>query len=274
VNCPAIPDHLLESELFGHRKGAFTGADSDQIGLFDEASGSSLLLDEIGDIPTGLQTKLLRVLQEQEIKPLGVNKTHKVDVRIIASTNQDLEEKIHDRSFREDLYYRLNVVTIRTPSLDEIKEDIPLLIAHFTRAASLELGISPKRFSTGALEECMNRPWPGNVRELQNFVRRAVIFCPDEVIRPDDLQEIEQPQKPLVAVKSPFAGDDSESIEPYKNAKERIVSRFTLKYVTQLLEKTGGNVTRAAELSGLSRAALQKIMRRLDMKSGFYREED
>lgn len=274
VNCPAIPEHLLESELFGHRKGAFTGADSDQIGLFDEASGGSLLLDEIGDIPLQIQTKLLRVLQEQEIKPLGVNKTHKVDVRIIASTNQNLEEKIRNRSFREDLFYRLNVVNIRTPSLDEIREDIPLLVAHFTRTASRELGIAPKRFSTEALEECMSRPWPGNVRELQNFVRRALIFCPDEVIRPEDLQEMKQTRKHLLMVEDTFMRDGATTIEPYKDAKERVLNRFTLKYVSELLENTGGNVTRAAELSGLSRAAIQKIMRRLDMKAESFREEE
>jgi transcriptional regulator with GAF, ATPase, and Fis domain len=182
VNCPAIPEHLLESELFGHKKGAFTGEDSDQTGLFDEADSSSLLLDEIGDIPVAVQTKLLRVHQEHKIKPLGVNRTHKVDVRIIASTNQNLEEKIRERSFREDLLNRLNVVTLWTSSLEEIREHIPLLVNHFTRVACGELEIAPKRFSTKALEACMNRDWPGNIRELQNVVRRAVMFCTDPLI--------------------------------------------------------------------------------------------
>jgi DNA-binding NtrC family response regulator len=267
VNCPAIPEHLLESELFGHKKGAFTGAESDQTGLFDEADGSSLLLDEIGDIPLSVQTKLLRVLQEHEIKPLGVNRTHKVDVRIIASTNQDLEEKIRARGFREDLFYRLNVVTLWTPPLEEIREDIPLLVNHFTRMACAELEIAPKRFSTRALEACMNRDWPGNVRELQNAVRRAVMFCPDALVRPEDLDLLRQPsrsQRPSNGDDIPEKGD----IEPYKDAKERLLHRFTLKYVSDLLEKTNGNVTRAAELSGLSRVAVQKIMRRLDFKAG------
>jgi DNA-binding NtrC family response regulator len=290
VNCPAIPEQLLESELFGHKKGAFTGADADQRGLFDEANGGTLLLDEIGDIPVPIQTKLLRVLQEGEIKPLGVNKTHKVDVRIIASTNQDLEARIRDHTFREDLFYRLNVATVWTPSLNDAREDIPLLINHFTRVACCELGISPKRFSSKALEACMDRQWPGNVRELQNFVRRVVMFCPAGVIRPDDLTAMERPSRtpaPGVGVgpapeTEPASGPGqerkhgqerdpeiggSEGIESYKDAKERVVKRFTLQYVSDLLEKTGGNVTKAAELSGLRRTALQKIMRRIDMKT-------
>lgn len=265
VNCPAIPEQLLESELFGHKKGAFTGAETAQIGLFDEADGGALLLDEIGDIPVHVQTKLLRVLQEQEIKPLGVNKTHKVDVRIIASTNQDLEAKILDRTFREDLFYRLNVVTIWTPSLNEIREDIPLLVNHFTRLACCELGISPKRFSTKALEECMNHPWPGNVRELQNFVRRAVMFCPDNVIRPDDILGMDKTPRVSIDGQAPEP-ELSAEVAPYAEEKERVVRRFTLQYVSDLLEKTNGNVTRAAELSGMRRSALQKIMRRLDIK--------
>lgn len=273
VNCPATPEHLMESELFGHRKGAFTGADRDQAGLFEEADGGSILLDEIGDIPVNIQTKLLRVLQEGEIKPLGTNKTYKVDVRVIASTNQNLEEKIRARSFREDLFYRLNVVTIRTPSLKETREDIPLLINHFARITCGELGIAPKRFTTKAIEECMKRPWPGNVRELQSFVRRAVMLCPDDIISPRDL---------VFEEASIFSSrDDSiginagvDEVEPYKRAKERAVKHFTLNYVSELLGKTGGNVSRAAELSGISRTALQKIMRRLDVKTESYREGD
>lgn len=280
INCPAIPEHLLESELFGHKKGAFTGANTDHKGLFDEADGSSLLLDEIGDIPVSVQTKLLRVLQEQEVKPLGDSKPHKVDVRVIASTNQDLEEKINSRSFREDLFYRLNVVTVWTPTLAEIRDDIPLLINHFTRLACHELGTGQKQFSTEALEACMKQPWPGNVRELQNLVRRAVVFCHGSVIRAEDLCfGREAATGPAASAEmsggsgdaAPFLcdeGDSEEGIEPYKDAKERAINRFTVRYVSDLLRKTGGNITRAAELSGLSRVALQKIMRRIDMKGG------
>ena len=274
VSCPAVPEHLLESEFFGHKRGAFTGADRDQAGLFEEAHGSSLFLDEIGDIPVSIQIKLLRALQEQEIKPLGAAKTHKVDVRILASTNQNIEEKINSRTFREDLYYRLNVATIQTPSLQEISEDIPLLANHFSRIACTELGLAPKRFTSEALEELMRRPWPGNVRELQNLVRRVVMFSPDSLIRSQELRALEgsgrafgpRPRVPEERAAAP--------LEPYGRAKEQLLNRFTYEYVTDLLAKTGGNVTRAAELSGLGRASLQKIMRRLDIRSDGYRRED
>lgn len=273
VSCPAIPEHLLESEFFGHRRGAFTGADRDHIGLFEEAHGSSLFLDEIGDIPVALQIKLLRVLQEREIKPLGATKTLKVDARILSSTNQDIEAKIQDRSFREDLYYRLNVVTIRTPALAEIKEDIPLLVNHFSRLACSELALAPKRFTTGALEELMRRPWPGNVRELQNLVRRVVMFSPESTIRAAELQALEGVAGNSTPVQAFLgAGTDGE-IESYNQAKERLVQQFTFTYVSNLLAKTSGNVSRSAALSGLGRASLQKIMRRLGIKSDSYRGE-
>jgi DNA-binding NtrC family response regulator len=274
VSCPAIPEHLLESEFFGHKRGAFTGADRDHVGLFEEAHGSSLFLDEIGDIPVSLQTKLLRALQEQEIKPLGAAKARKVDVRILSSTNQPIEEKIRHRTFREDLYYRLNVVTITTPSLQEIRADIPLLVNHFSRMACSELGLAPKRFTAEALEELMGRAWPGNVRELQNLVRRVVMFSPNSIIRSPELGALEgtgSASNP--GGHGPEAGS-ADRIESYNQAKERMVNQFTYQYVVDLLGKTGGNVTRSAELSGLGRASLQKIMRRLGIKSDSYRRED
>lgn len=271
VSCPAIPEHLLESEFFGHRRGAFTGADQDHIGLFEAAHGSSLFLDEIGDIPVALQIKLLRALQEKEIKPLGATKTLKVDARILSSTNQDIEARILDRSFREDLYYRLNVVTLKTPPLVEIREDIPLLVNHFSRLACSELSLAPKRFTAGALEELMRRPWPGNVRELQNLVRRVMMFSPESIVRSEELRALEGVGGNAVSVR-PFLGDRSgEDIESYNQAKERLVKQFTFSYVADLLEKTGGNVSRSAELSGLGRASLQKIMRRLGIKADNYR---
>jgi DNA-binding NtrC family response regulator len=273
VSCPSIPEHLLESEFFGHRRGAFTGADRDHIGFFEEADGGSLFLDEIGDIPVSIQIKLLRALQEQEIRPLGATKSFKVDVRILSSTNQNIEEKIRDRSFREDLYYRLNVVTIKTPSLAEIREDIPLLVNHFSRLACSEMGLGPKRFTAGALEELMRRPWPGNIRELQNLVRRVVMFSPESMIRSAELRALEGVGG-QAAFDQVFLGEgDGAEIESYNQAKERLVKQFTFNYVSNLLEKTNGNVSRSAELSGLGRASLQKIMRRLGIKSDSYRGE-
>ena len=272
VNCPAIPEQLLESELFGHKRGAFTSADRDHTGLFEEADGGTLFLDEIGDIPISVQTKLLRVIEEQEIKPLGASKTRKVDVRIIASTNQNIEEKIEQRSFREDLYYRLNVVTLKTPSLREIPRDIPLLINHYVRLACLELGISSRRFTPEALESLMHRPWPGNIRQLQNLVRRVVTFSADSVIGARELSALEKPRyssdNPGVTLEQP-----AEEVEAYGQAKNRVVKEFTATYISHLLNKTGGNVTRAAELSGLGRASLQKIMRRLGLKSESFKKD-
>jgi len=273
VSCPAIPEHLMESEFFGHKRGAFTGADRDYLGLFAEADGSSLFLDEIGDIPVSIQTKLLRALQEQEIKPLGAAKAQKVDVRILSSTNQNIEERIRDRSFREDLYYRLNVVTLKTPALHEILEDLPLLVNHFSRMACLELGLAPKRFAAGALEELLRRPWPGNVRELQNLVRRVVMFSPNTMIQSGELRALEGMENYPLA-HHPADGLPAAETEPYNQAKDRMVNRFTFSYVSELLQKTGGNVTQAAHLSGLGRASLQKIMRRLGIRSDSYRLEE
>ncbi|HET98052.1 MAG TPA: sigma-54-dependent Fis family transcriptional regulator [Desulfurivibrio alkaliphilus] len=271
VNCPAIPEHLLESELFGHRKGAFTGADRDHVGLFAEADGSTLLLDEVADIPVAVQTKLLRALQEQEIRPVGGERSLKVDVRIISSTNQNLEAKIKERTFREDLYYRLNVVTLSTPSLGEIREDLPLLADYFLRAACRELNLPPKSFSVAAMGEIARRDWPGNVRELQNFVRRVVLFAPEREISLAEIKAVGDGggrfggQAPGPAA----AGDGG--IEPYLRCRDQLVERFTDDYVRQLLTVCEGNVTRAAETAGLSRAALQKILRRLDLQSRDFR---
>ncbi|PKN30717.1 MAG: sigma-54-dependent Fis family transcriptional regulator [Deltaproteobacteria bacterium HGW-Deltaproteobacteria-21] len=266
VNCPAIPEHLMESELFGYRKGAFTGADRDHVGLFEEADGGTLFLDEVGDIPVSLQTKLLRTIQEQEIKPLGAAGARKVDVRTIAATNQNLEEKIKEKTFREDLYYRLNVVSVRAPSLRTISKDIPQLANHFARIASLEMGISPRRFTPEALEILMRRDWPGNVRELQNIVRRTVVFSAGNVIRSHDLRALESQ---LSTEAGPEPGmDKPDLVETYKQAKDRLVTRFTHDYITNLLQKTGGNITKAAEMSGLGRASLWKIMNRLGIRSG------
>ncbi len=270
VNCPAIPEHLLESELFGYKKGAFTGADRDHPGLFQEAHGGTLFLDEIADIPVAVQTKLLRVLQEREIKPLGASRAQKVEVRILASTNQDLEAKIRDRSFREDLYYRLNVVTLRTPPLREIVADIPLLVEHFARLAAAELNLPPKRFTPEALTIISQKPWPGNARELQNFIRRLLVYTPQEVITEAEVLR-------LVGLEPNARGGGHLALPPaasplsYKPAKERALQEFTRAYVTDLLRQTRGNVSRAAALSGLGRASFQKILRRLGIDPATFR---
>ncbi|MCJ8498959.1 sigma-54-dependent transcriptional regulator [Desulfatitalea alkaliphila] len=270
VNCPAIPEHLLESELFGHEKGAFTGAMAYHKGLFEQAHGASLLLDEIGDIPVSVQTKLLRVLQEREIRPLGGTHDFRVDVRILSTTNQNLEEKIKDRTFREDLYYRLNVVSVFTPALREMREDIPLLVQHFTRQVCDELGCASKRIAPEVMNRLVRREWPGNARELQNFVRRLVLFTPETEIDRDALAAVaEEPDR--AAGITPFPGG-IEEIRPYLDEKERLIDAFTDQYVDQLLRKTQGNVSKAARLSGLSRQALQKMLNRKGIDPETYRE--
>ena len=258
VNCPAIPGELLESELFGHVRGAFTGAEKNHQGLFERADKGTLLLDEIGDISSALQTKLLRMLQEQEIRPVGSNQNIKVDVRVVATTNQELENKISQGSFREDLFYRLNVLQVFVPPLRERKEDIPLLVDAFLEQVCKEMGLPELRIDPSVLSYLSTRNWPGNVRELLNFVRRLVVFCPGEEIGLSlvhflDSSEQFQPEK--------------DTIVPYKEAKSRVVDEFTRTYVQELLRQTKGNISEAAQLSGLERVSLQKILRRLNIQA-------
>lgn len=189
---------------------------------------------------------------------------------IIASTNRNLEEKIKDHSFREDLFSRLNVVTLQTPTLAEIREDITLLVDHFARQVCCELDLPEKRFSLEAVEELMQRSWPGNVRELQNVVRGAVLFCPDDTIDTRYLRSPEGSSRQPAVRQGETVGT---AVEPYKDAKERAINDFTRSYITRLLETTGGNVSRAAEASRLTKAALQKIMRRYDIASKEFRSE-
>jgi DNA-binding NtrC family response regulator len=272
VNCPAIPEHLLESELFGHRRGAFTGADRNHAGLFKEADGGTICLDEIGDIPVQIQIKLLRVLQEQEIKPIGANTAQKVNVRVVAMTNQDLEAKIAAHGFREDLFHRLNVVTLRTPTLKELRDDIPLLANHFAFQVCCELSLQEKKLSASSLELLSRKKWPGNVRELQNVIRQGVLFCRGDTIEPDDFELPDRGEKIMPATDKGRLCFDVTTAELYKEAKERIISEFTDHYIRQLLEQTGGNVTKAATISGLTRAALQKILRREEIDPRAFRE--
>lgn len=258
VNCPAIPEHLLESELFGHVKGAFTGADKSRRGLFVSASEGSILLDEIGDIPMPVQTKLLRVLQEHEVRPVGSSDTVKVNVRILATTNQDLEGRIASGQFRQDLFYRLNVLTITTPPLRDRKEDIPLLAAHFLAQTCAEMRLPPKVLGPETVACLTERPWPGNVRELQNFIRRLAVFCPNPLV---DMSHLRQAEGGLPG-HAPCSAQ-AEPLAPYKEAKAHVLDSFTKRYVEQVLEMSGGNISEAARISGIERVSLQKILRRM-----------
>lgn len=268
VNCPALPEHILESELFGYVKGAFTGADQAKDGLFLEANGSTILLDEIADIPVSVQTKLLRVLQEKEIQPLGQTRTTKVDVRVLASTNQNLEEKIARGEFREDLFYRLNVVQITLPTLAELHEDIPLLAHHFLKEFSLEYDRKGLEFAPEALQYLMQKKWKGNVRQLRNTINRATLLCRDQFITPNDFVtsiETIQPSWDESAV------DTLLFAEGYKAAKEKTMQRFTSAYLNHALKKSAGNVSTAARESGMDRQAFQRLMRRYNIVSGDFR---
>jgi DNA-binding NtrC family response regulator len=262
VNCPALPDNILETELFGYVKGAFTDAKQDKKGLFQEAEGGTLFLDEIGDLPIHLQTKLLRVLQEKEIKPLGSPRSHRVDVRVLASTNRDLKGQMAHERFREDLYYRLNVISIYLPPLRERPEDIPLLVEHFLKRYAVEYAREGLKLAPGVMDELARHEWPGNVREMENAIRRAVILCRGSAITLPELWP-EREKKGLVT--------DAVRELHYQEAKRQVLDRFNREYLTGLLSEHQGNVTHAARKCGLERQALQQLLRKHGIRSEDYR---
>ena len=250
VNCGAIPENLLESELFGHVKGAFSGANRGQRGLFAEANKGSLFLDEIAEMPIGLQVKLLRAIQEEEIQPVGDNKTQTVDVRVIAATSRDLAVEIEEGRFREDLFYRLNVVRLEVPPLRERRQDVPLLVDHFLSRFRDNLGKNVRSVSDDVLEFLVNYRWPGNVRELENMIERAMILTDGETI---DISAL--PTCVLVASRadtSSGAGLDEDEDFSLKRARQR----FEAQLIRRALGRTGGNRTHAARLLEISHRAL------------------
>jgi len=265
VNCPALPEHILESELFGYAKGAFSGATHDKKGLFLEANGSTILLDEIGDLPPPLQTKLLRVLQEKEIMPLGQTKSLAVDVRVLASTNRNLEEKIRQGLFREDLFYRLNVVTITMPPLRKRPEDIPALAQHFLATFAKEYDREALVFAADALPALVKRCWKGNVRELQNVIKRAVLLADGPAISAAQLTEPEQ------ETSAPNPLTENLHALHYNLAKQRLVEDFSAAYLAEALQQNSGNVTAAAQASGMNRQAFQKLMHRVGLTAEKFR---
>ena len=250
VNCGAIPEALLESELFGHVRGAFTGADRARRGLFVEADGGTLFLDEIGELPPSLQVKLLRVLQEEEVRPLGEAKSRSIDVRVIAATSRDLEREVAAGRFREDLFYRLDVFRLRVPPLRERREDVPVLVDHFLAMFRETLGKPVRTIADDALDRLVAHDWPGNVRELENVMERAMILCDGDRITLPDLPDALA--KPRRAAPPPASGGDF--------SLRRARRRFESELITRALEATGGNRTRAARLLEIShRALLYKI---------------
>jgi transcriptional regulator with GAF, ATPase, and Fis domain len=255
VNCGAIPEELLESELFGHVKGAFTNAVSHRDGRFSLADGGTIFLDEIGDMSPKLQVKLLRVLQEMTFEPVGSSKTIKVDVRVIAATHQNLPTLIANKQFREDLYYRLNVLPIEIPPLRERRDDIPLLVHHFLDIATQEPGSREVTVSEKAMERLLAHSWPGNVRELQNVMERLVILCSDDEIGVSDLPALlQQDSKP--ASVAPI-------VPPTGISFNETVEQLETDLIIQALQHTEWNKNRAAQLLGLNRTTLlEKIKKR------------
>ncbi len=250
IDCGAIPENLQESELFGHIKGSFTGAVSTKRGLFEEADGGTLFLDEVGDLSGPSQAKLLRVLQEGTIRRVGETKTVQVDVRVIAATNKDLAELVQEGRFREDLYYRLNVVPIHLPPLRERREDIPLLVEGFIRRYAVEAKKGVRRISPSAMDLLISYPWPGNVRELENVIERAVLFSEGEVIGEELLPQEVCLQGEAIRLQVPDA--------PLclKEAVEKMSQEVEKGLIERALGRTGGNRSAAARLLGISRRAL------------------
>jgi two-component system response regulator GlrR len=255
VNCAAIPEPLLESELFGHRKGAFTGAMHDHVGLFQNANRGTLFLDEIGDMPMELQAKILRVLQEKEIRPVGSTQTVPVDVRVISATHRDLDLAITEGTFREDLYYRLNVVTLEVPPLVERREDIPLLANHFLAAARKRLKKTLTGFSKEAMEILLTAPWPGNVRQLLNTVEQVAVLTPLPLI-------------PASLVQRALRGKTGE-ILPFAQAQ----SQFEKDYLVRIMQVTHGNVAQAARLAKRNRTEFYKLLNRHHLEPALFRED-
>jgi two-component system, NtrC family, response regulator PilR len=260
VNCGAIPDELMESELFGHKKGSFTGAVADKRGLFHEAEGGTLFLDEIGELSLGLQVKLLRALQERKVKPVGSTEELDVDVRVIAATNRDLEAEVARGAFRADLYYRLNVIELHLPPLRHRREDIPLLAEHFLRRFGAEQG-RPVRLSQEAMRRLETYDFPGNVRELENLIERAVALSSASVIGVADLPP-ERAARPVTAEQPP-AAFPSEGVD-----LERLLSDFERGWVVRALDHAGGVRKRAAALLGISFRSFRYRLAKLGIEKG------
>ena len=253
INCGALPENLLESELFGHAKGAFTGAVAAHPGLFREADGGTLFLDEIGDMPMTLQVKLLRALQERQIRPVGSSKHVDIDVRIISATHKDLHKEMEEGTFREDLYYRLNVVNLKLPSLKSRSEDIPLLARSLLQQSAQRHGVNVSQFSDDAMQQLVTSSWPGNVRQLVNVVEQCVALTQTPVI---PLHLVEQA---LSATK--------QSWPTLTEARDS----FEQQYLHKLLKMTDGNVTRAAELAGRNRTDMHKLMKKHELDAADFR---
>jgi len=255
INCAAIPEQLLESELFGHVKGAFTGAGKNHVGLFQATNGGTLFLDEIGDMPMSFQVKLLRALQEKEVRPVGSTQSIKVDVRIISATHKNLQQAIIDKTFREDLYYRLNVVELELPPLSQRREDIPLLAQHFLSHVEAKSNNKVKGFSAEAMELLISAPWPGNIRQLQNVVEQSVALSTGSLIN--------------ATLVSSALREKTVQLPSFQEARDQ----FERDYLANLLKMTAGNVSQAARIAQRNRTEFYKLLNRHHLNAEAFREE-
>lgn len=267
IDCSAIAGELIESELFGHEKGAFTGATSRRKGAFESAQGGTLFLDELGEMPLDLQPKLLRALEKREVKPVGSNTTIPIDVRIVAATNRNLIHEVKEGNFREDLYYRFAVIKVQLPPLRDRPEDIPLLVEHFLKSASKMAGRENIDIGYKTMEKLKNHKWQGNVRELKNFVERAVLLTQGNEIETRFLHADVAPEESETF--SGGGGDVArEALDqnlPFKDAKNRLIEEFELAYWSNLLERTDGNVSKAGRIAGVHRKSVEYILKKLDL---------
>ena len=263
VNCAALPDHLIENELFGHNKGAFTGALIEKHGLFHEADGGTLFLDEINSLSMAAQSKLLRVLQDQEFRPLGSTKSRTVDVKIVAATNTDLRYLVETRQFREDLFYRLNVLSVALPPLRDRKEDILLLASHCLKVYAKEFGRGAITIGHSAKAKLMGYAWPGNVRELQGVIQRAVAMASGEMLEAQDLDlpESERPELagPTMTLLSRGVVSDDAS---FQAMKMKVIEEFERAYLSELLSTHHGNISQAARAAKKERRAFQRLLQK------------
>jgi len=265
VDCAVLSENLLESELFGHIRGSFTGAVTTKPGLFEIADGGTVFLDEVGNISLSIQAKLLRVLQEREFTPVGGTKIKKVDIRLVAATNKTLEKMIKEETFREDLYYRLNIVPMYLPSLKERQEDIPMLAIHFLKKYSEEMGKTIKGFTPEAMERLIRYHWPGNVRELENVIERSVVMVDGEMVQPEHLILPKEQEQGGIEIQVPLTSDGLKELK--KHLREKAVEDVERAFVTNALERNNGNVTRASEEVGMLRPNFQALMRKYNLRA-------
>ena len=254
INCTAIPENLMESELFGYEKGAFTGANTTKPGKFEQADTGSVFLDEIGDVPAAIQVKLLRVLQEREFERLGSNVTRHIDVRVIAATNQDLRAALEQGTFREDLYYRLNVVPLNIPSLRERKQDIPYLANHFVHKLAPDTGGREESLTDAAIEKLMSYHWPGNVRELENVIERSLVMCAATEL---DAADIKLEAAPRARPQN----------EPNFLPEGMSLDQYEQELIREALRRADGNKSQAARLLGLTRNALRYRLTQMGLEA-------